>query len=39
MSNCLTDLKLKITKNGRNYVEGYVTPRPILHNGIAKRDL
>lgn len=39
MSNCLTDLKLKITKNDRDYENGYVTPRPILHNGTAKRDL
>lgn len=39
MSNCLTDLKLKITRSDRDYANGYVTPRPILHNGVAKRDL
>lgn len=39
MSNCLIDLKLKITKNGKNYTDDYVTPRPILHYGKASRDL
>lgn len=39
MSNCLIDLKLKITESKRDYANGYVTPRPILHNGVAKRDL
>lgn len=39
MSNCLTDLKLKIAKSTRNYTDDYVTPRPILHEGTASRDL